>query len=641
MIIMIIGIINSVLGLFTKLIFMLFVLVYQLFYDIANTSIAQDVMDIFGNNVYTILGVLMLFKLAFSILQYIIDPDQFANKENGMGAIVKNMFIVLALILVVPIVFDQAMNLQRIILREDIVGRVITGKNSAGVNTNQKSVGNNMAFNLVSGFVRPNDTITSCENILSSASPNYQQCLNAVKAIDSTAGSAYEKAFATADYRQLLDSDILGATRKVGNKRETLFDFNGITAILVGGFVTYVMLLFCIDIAVRSIKLSFLQIISPVPIVSYIDPKSKKKMFDGWLKTCLSTYADLFIRLGAITFAVYLIQIILTGGLQTTTTDINGNDLVTSPNIFVMIFMILGILMFAKQLPKLIEEITGIKLSGNFSLNPMHHLSEVPIAGAALGAGLGAIDAARHGGNAWEGFKRGFTTVGLGGNKKGLSDLTPMRADMLKRRTEGRNELRTMHNQYGQGGTAVGNMERFGYNIDSLDGKTKDAYIKAGYKHDDFINALMNADNESTRNKNFNAALSQAQAMGSDFHGVEVNGKTYNSIADLQKATETSNKKLKGLEATHESMRKTYAEDARLEDAIKTFKYNPSGDPTNTHTINASNDDEPQFVMLSSNSQTTTNSTQPAPTPAPTQSSGGTRQYYPDGSGDGDDGMNE
>lgn len=387
--------VNQLFAAFCGAVYGILILVYKLFYSISNTGLIEESFTILAKNVYTILGVLMIFKLAFSIIQYIIDPDQFYNKENGFSSIIKNVFVVLVLILAVPIVFNQAKRLQIIILNEDIVGRVITGKNMASLSsTNQANnanyIGKQMAFNVLSGFVRPNEDLTGCESTLNSNSIEFDNCINSIRNVDQTAASTYETALKSTDYTLLLSPKLMFSsfTNSQGEKTLT-FDFNGIFALICGGFVVYILFIFCMDIAVRSVKLSFLQIIAPIPIVSYIDPKSKKQVFDKWVKMSVSTYLDLFIRLAAIYFAVYLIQCILDTGLETTTMDANGNMVTSQPGPFVIIFMILGLLMFAKQLPNIIKDLTGLDLGGKFTLNPLKKIQDEALFGKQVAAGVG------------------------------------------------------------------------------------------------------------------------------------------------------------------------------------------------------------------------------------------------------------
>ena len=65
--------------------------VYNLLVNIAETSIfSEDVFTLFSNRIYTLLGVFMLFKVSFSILTYIVDPDAFTDKNKGFGKLISN-----------------------------------------------------------------------------------------------------------------------------------------------------------------------------------------------------------------------------------------------------------------------------------------------------------------------------------------------------------------------------------------------------------------------------------------------------------------------------------------------------------------------------------------------------------------------
>ena len=86
-------------------------------------------------------------------------------------------------------------------------------------------------------------------------------------------------------------------------------EYKYIFSTVVGVVVILLLITFCMDIAVRSIKLAFLQLVAPIPIISYVDPKSGKDgMFKKWYEMCFKTYISLFIRLIALYFAVYIIS---------------------------------------------------------------------------------------------------------------------------------------------------------------------------------------------------------------------------------------------------------------------------------------------------------------------------------------------
>lgn len=85
-------------------------------------------------------------------------------------------------------------------------------------------------------------------------------------------------------------------------------------------------------------------------------------------------------------------------------------------NGFTKVFIIIGALMFAKQLPKLISDLTGIKLDGKFEWNPLKRVENEALgAKMVTGAAAGLITRGPAGmlSGAWSGLtkNKGFTDV--------------------------------------------------------------------------------------------------------------------------------------------------------------------------------------------------------------------------------------
>ena len=77
--------------------------IYNLLVDIANTTIfTEDIFDTFASKVYGLLGIFMLFKVSFSILTYIVDPDAFLDKSKGFSKLISNVIITLTLLIATP-----------------------------------------------------------------------------------------------------------------------------------------------------------------------------------------------------------------------------------------------------------------------------------------------------------------------------------------------------------------------------------------------------------------------------------------------------------------------------------------------------------------------------------------------------------
>lgn len=363
---------------------------YILFELIADTNIfSGEILQMFSRRVYALLAIFMLFKLAFSLINYIINPDDFTDKSKGASKLIMNVFIVLGLIVSMPYIFSLAYDLQGLVIKQGVIQKVILGVGGGTPNGQEVSAGKIMAFTVYSAFITPNPDYPGMEDKCDKLYSDREVSSDCESVVRTAAGqnglTLLKNAVNTYDSQSLLNYDLVVHAKTNG---QFLFSYIPLISSICAGLVAWIILLFCIDISIRVVKLGFLQLISPIPIISYIDPKSSKEgLFKKWTKLCISTYADIFVRLAAISFAVFIINIIGTGKITRISDPTEEILFTTHP--FVKIFILLGCLLFAKQLPKMIEDLTGIKMGG-FSLNPMKKIGESPYASAAIGGLVGA-----------------------------------------------------------------------------------------------------------------------------------------------------------------------------------------------------------------------------------------------------------
>jgi len=110
--------------------------------------------------------------------------------------------------------------------------------------------------------------------------------------------------------------------------------------------------------------------------MSLIDPKSSKDgAFSHWTKSLISTFLDIFLKLGLLYIVLVLIQLIVSHGLFENFPDFSQHPIRGS---YLTVFLILGLIFFAKEAPKFIKDTLGIKDSGNGL-------------GTGLGAAVGAV----------------------------------------------------------------------------------------------------------------------------------------------------------------------------------------------------------------------------------------------------------
>lgn len=373
-----------------KIIAWVIVQAYNLFALIADTNIfSEPVITMFNRRVYALLALFMLFKLSFSLVNYIVNPNDFSDQSKGFSKLITNVFVMLIALIAVPYVFTAAYELQGIIIGKNTIQKIVLGVGAGG--DEEDHSGQIMAFTVYSAFITPNPDFPGMENKCDEIYYDRKISAECKSIVHDAAGYTGEDILITAldqyDAQSLLDYDLVVHAKKDG---EFLFNYTPIISSICAGIVAWIILLFCIDVSVRVVKLGFLQLIAPIPIISYIDPQSSKDgMFKKWTKTCVSTYISVFVRLMAISFALLIINIIGKSEMTRISDPREFIKLTTHP--FVKIFIMLGALMFAKELPKLISDLTGVELDGAFTLNPMKKIGASPYAAAAIGGVAGGV----------------------------------------------------------------------------------------------------------------------------------------------------------------------------------------------------------------------------------------------------------
>ena len=164
-----------------ELVFGLIGTVYTLLVDISETTIFSDgIFATFFDRIYGILGIFMLFKVSFSILTYVVNPDDFVDKNKGFSKMVSNILITLVLLVLTPWFFDQAMSLQKIILDDNIIGRLILGVNAGHPAATQTfNPGNQMAYQTLVAFYHVDtDRYAECKDFVYNTESNPEKCLN-------------------------------------------------------------------------------------------------------------------------------------------------------------------------------------------------------------------------------------------------------------------------------------------------------------------------------------------------------------------------------------------------------------------------------------------------------------------------------
>ena len=400
-----------------RIVYGLITFLYQLLLYLANLDLfgmsdlsdPDNVITNFSSRVYALLGIFMLFKISFSILQYMVNPDDFSDKSKGFGKMVTNVLTSLCLIVAVPYIFSLAFEAQGTILKSNFLGQLILGNTTtSGESTSEalkdmnlnEEMAEDLQFLVYGSFFSVDSSVTDkCSSgpVLGTKSMAQDEgCLNYLAERfesvggENKLGDFFAAGGADSTARRF---DAFGEVVNIKTEdNKYLFKYMPVISTVAGGFVVVMLLSFCFDVAVRIIKLGFLEIIAPIPIISYMDPKQSGKdgMLGRWGSECFKTYLSLFIRLAIIYFAFFVVDLVANQILVNPSDQIYLNESAAPTGlmaVFVQVMVILGVFMFAKEVPKLLERlIPGMQGAGDLNLNPLKN----PVAAGAIGGVLGA-----------------------------------------------------------------------------------------------------------------------------------------------------------------------------------------------------------------------------------------------------------
>lgn len=418
------SLIDAVLGimfLIDNIVYSFIPILYRLLLYLANIDLVTGNIPVQAliQRIYILIGVFMLFKLSFSVMNYIVNPDAFSDKSKGFSNLVKRVLIAIVLLVGIPWFFREAYEIQGKILTSSILPRLVLGEAMAddysSLEKTMETSATDVQFMLFGPFFSLNYKSDSGDLVDCTPSPDNptsnvlgtndmasnEKCMNTVAGLmdddsDVSASGVTLRDFFRYEENGIQDNrkfdsfgGLISWTLSNGNRA---IKYYPIVSTLCGGYLVFLLLSFCIDVAARIIKMFFLQILSPIAVISSVDPTTNGDSLKEWAKECVKVWASLFLRLLVIFLIIQLVRIVSNTIYSKSIFENNGGDV----NMWIYVFLILGIFQAAKSIPDLIEKATGIKMSGELQLNPFKALSEnvgVGLGLAGVGIGTTAIAA--------------------------------------------------------------------------------------------------------------------------------------------------------------------------------------------------------------------------------------------------------
>ena len=441
-----------------------------------------------ANKIYIVVGVFMLFVIAYSLLKGIVDPDKELKESLGPGML-RNVVTAVVGLAVTPFIFNLMYQAQGLFLENDVLARIFfvigdsnkieSGGESVDPDDYVDQVGGALtAASLWQAFFYPaEDSGKDADDIEANAFDYYLEGALELIGCAAAAGLTFYGAvnwWNPVGWATLLGAAVAGflcisarndiaagdeASAAIGDDgtvtlaqayaiAESTGDFGIFTVFLenyvddgdisyywgistiAGAFALYSFVSFSIDMGIRAAKLAYLQIIAPIPLILNILPKYKDS-FKKYVDSVISTFLEVFIRISVVYIVVYMICHLpeLFSSMSAFDGKLKGMEV-----IFAKALLILGLVAFCRRAPDMIGELLHIP-KGSMSLGIGKKIAEGSGYAAGAIAGAGATAAVRNftgsrsrGRNlAQSVFNAGRGFVG-GAGRATLSQFNPMRA---------------------------------------------------------------------------------------------------------------------------------------------------------------------------------------------------------------------
>lgn len=351
--------------------------IYNLMISAISAFDGSKIAEVAGyitKNCYIIIGIFALFRIALILINTIIDPEKFSDKNTNIGNMLGRIVIVVVLLVAVPFVFSKSRELQTTIINNNYISKLLIGTSitNSGEKADSDKGGAYIKDLVIRALIYPDENLAqlkTTEKKVDQSGGNTQ-----VSTEEKEADQSGDDTQVSTEYECIVDDPAcdnavaawnndaglltletyIGTYVEQGDEATYVYHYTPLIMLVVGGFVTWVLLSFTIDIAVRTVQLMVLEILSPLFIVTYIDPKaSSNGPFKKWLTECGKTYVSLFIKIAIICLMIFFISKIddLLGAATQNTSFFSMTRLL----------MLIAILIFAKKAPKWLGEMIGVE----------------------------------------------------------------------------------------------------------------------------------------------------------------------------------------------------------------------------------------------------------------------------------------
>ena len=489
--------------------------------------------------------VIVMFVIGYALINYLIDPSKMTKGEMSGASLLKRIAFTAVLLVSYQTAFELLHETTFLVIGAPQNYEYNYLKDWFGV-TNDGDPG--LLSNMILGTSETDEESTNFGAVL--AVKSLRVFLDNKKGVySSTLNKVYNNALKGNEF------NLLGITAVALNFQLSFIDGAGkvdyhypILSTTVGLYLIYTIIKITIEIGIRALKLALLEFLAPIAIVSIIIGGFKAKIWTKWYNLLSKTFTDVFIRIGSMYIVVALIHSVLEGSDFSASTGLSTSGGGLTKGFLTILLVIVGF-KFAKELPKIIDDIFGSKLADANKHGFKDFLRDIPrVAFGAAGMVAGGISANKDS-NGKSGFLKTLNTVrgAAAGAKAGFGG----RGDGIKKRIDAINgSTDTMAEKI------KGQKSTFKENVVGGFGNFAGGNRRKAEEIQEQINQA---------NKNYDAekmAHDEAVANETNDHNTNVNTENarHNTAAKAhQKAAERYQK---DVEAKTEAMKKTYLRDS-------------------------------------------------------------------------------
>lgn len=462
------------------------------------------------DRIKAIIMVLIMFKLGYSLIQYMINPDKLSDNTIGGAALLKNIAWCSALLISYTFIFSVMNELSLLIIGVPKGYEFTTLKEIADVTTD----GQENDAGLIARFIfgTQADDIGDFGKYL--ATTTLQVFLHG----KDNQTSAVENIYSRQLNEDINSFDLTKITDVVSALDKTVEYKYPIISTAMAVYLIWSIVKLSIEIGVRMFKLIVLQIIAPVAIVSIIDKGFNAKPWKAFVDTYWKTWVDAFIRVGSLFLVTAFISKFWTDR-SALFPEVDGFT-----RYIVLLIVIFAAYRFAQLLPKFIDGIFGHSLSENNAKGFGGVLGGIAGFGVGAVGGLATGLAAKNGfggvlsntiGGAFGGAASGSKGKNVADFFKGQKGNISTRAGIANENAQWKGKGGVAGKWANQAAGALGLAALHNGNVD----RSIEAAMKGNKKNPGFDQRAEEiGKNIETEEKKLEAASNKMASQGSSFH---------------------------------------------------------------------------------------------------------------------------